>query len=67
MQWNPGFENKDQRSFSYSAMCVPSDVCSVDVAGATKGLKVPVGTGGDRGIVASPWLRKVKNGEFIGY
>eukprot|EP00435_Cladocopium_sp_Y103_P040706 s2701_g11.t1 len=34
------FENKDHRTFSYSAMCVPSDVCSVDVAGATKGLKV---------------------------
>lgn len=34
------FENKDQRSFSSSAMCVPSDVCSVDVVGATKGLKV---------------------------
>ena len=36
----PGFENKEFKSYSYSAMCVPSDVCSVDVVGATKGLKV---------------------------
>eukprot|EP00913_Durusdinium_trenchii_P024405 g22912.t1 len=34
------FADKNWKDYSYSAMCVPSDVCSVDVAGATKGLKV---------------------------
>ena len=34
------FNNKDWKDYSYSAMCVPSDVCAVDVAGATKGLTV---------------------------
>lgn len=34
------FASKDFKTYSYAAWCVPMDVCSVDVAGATKGLKV---------------------------
>ena len=34
------FKNRDFKQYSYSAMCVPSDVCSVDVAGASKGMKL---------------------------
>ncbi|CAL1170537.1 unnamed protein product [Cladocopium goreaui] len=34
------FANKDWKSYQYTAQCVPSDVCAVDVVGATKGLKV---------------------------
>lgn len=34
------FKNKDFKDYSYTSMCVPSDVCSVDVAGASKGMKL---------------------------
>ena len=34
------FKNKDFKEYSYTSMCVPSDVCSVDVAGASKGMKL---------------------------
>ncbi|CAK9057075.1 unnamed protein product [Durusdinium trenchii] len=34
------FANKHWPEYEDSAMCVPSDVCSLDVAGATKGTKV---------------------------
>ena len=34
---------RDWKSYQYTAQCVPSDVCAVDVVGATKGLKGKVG------------------------
>ncbi|CAJ1418376.1 unnamed protein product [Effrenium voratum] len=34
------FHNKDWMEAAYSAFCVPSDVCSVDVVGMTKGTKI---------------------------
>jgi len=33
------FKNRDWRKYEYTAQCIPSDVCAVDVVGATKGLK----------------------------
>lgn len=30
---------RDWRKYEYTAQCIPSDVCAVDVVGATKGLK----------------------------
>ncbi len=37
------FKNKDWASYKDTAYCVPSDVCSVDVVGATKGLALTYG------------------------
>ncbi|CAL1152594.1 unnamed protein product, partial [Cladocopium goreaui] len=34
------FANKAWKQYQYTAQCIPSDVCAVDVVGATKGLKV---------------------------
>ena len=34
------FKNKAWKEYAYTSMCVPSDVCAVDVAGSTKGLKL---------------------------
>jgi len=37
------FKNKDWAKYKDTAYCVPSDVCSVDVVGATKGLALTYG------------------------
>eukprot|EP00913_Durusdinium_trenchii_P017961 g16879.t1 len=38
-QYLYNFQNKEWSEYSSTAFCVPSDVCAVDVAGATKGTK----------------------------
>ncbi|CAJ1443654.1 unnamed protein product [Effrenium voratum] len=34
------FKNKNWADVAYAALCVPSDVCSIDVVGMTKGTKI---------------------------